>query len=363
MDGDKIFWVAFNRVPGIGPTRLQALLEYFENDIQAAWEATPSHLTAAGLDRRSMDALLQSRSKLNLEAEANLLAKHDVSVFTWYDEAYPRNLKEIPNPPPVLYVRGALLPDDEWAVALVGTRKLSPYGKQATEKITQGLVEANLTIVSGLALGVDRIAHQSALEAGGRTIAVLANGVEVPYPQANRKLAEDIIARGQGAVVSDYPIGTRPEATNFPPRNRIISGLSLATVITEAGERSGALITAQFALEQGREVMAVPGSIFSPMSRGTNDLISQGATPVLSASTVIRALNLEMAEPQKVVRQILPETPQEAALLAHLTDEARHIDDLIHRSSLPPKEVSNLLSMLELKGRVRNVGSNNWTRT
>jgi DNA processing protein len=363
MDEDKIFWVAFNRVPGIGPTRLQLLLDYFENDIQAAWEASPSRLTAAGLDRRSMDALIQSRGRLNLEQEANLLAKHEVSVLTWQDQAYPRNLKEIPNPPPVLYVRGTLLPDDEWAVAIVGTRKLSPYGKQATEKVTQGLVEANLTIVSGLALGVDRIAHQTALESGGRTIAVLANGVEIPYPQGNRKLAEDIIAKGQGAVVSDYPIGTRPEATNFPPRNRIISGLSLATVITEAGERSGALITAQFALEQGREVMAVPGSIFNPMSRGTNDLISQGATPVLSASTVIRALNLELAEPQKVVRQVLPETPQEAALLTHLTDEARHIDDLIHLSSLPPKEVSNLLSMLELKGRVRNVGSNNWTRT
>ena len=362
MDGNTIFWVAFNRVPGIGPTRLKALLTYFEDDIQAAWEATPSRLTAAGLDRRSIDALVQSRGRLNLDEEANLLTKHDVSVLTWHDEAYPRNLKEIPNPPPVLYVRGELLPDDEWAVAIVGTRKLSPYGKQATEKITQGLVEANLTIVSGLALGVDRIAHQTALEAGGRTIAVLANGVEIPYPQANRKLAEEIIAKGQGVVVSDYPIGTRPEATNFPPRNRIISGLSLATVITEAGERSGALITAQFALEQGREVMAVPGSIFSAMSRGTNDLISQGATPVLSASTVIRALNLEMAEPQKVVRQILPETPQEAALLAHLTDEGRHIDDLIHLSALLPKEVSNLLSMLELKGRVRNVGGNNWIR-
>jgi DNA processing protein len=362
MNGDTIFWVAFNRVPGIGPTRLQVLLDYFEGDLQAAWEATPHHYTVAGLDRRSIDALLQCRTKLNLEQEANLLARHDVTVLTWRDENYPRTLKEINNSPPVLYVRGELLPDDEWAVAIVGTRKLSPYGKQATEKITQGLVEANLTIVSGLALGVDRVAHQTALEMGGRTIAVLANGVEIPYPQTNRKLAESIVANGQGAIVSDYPIGTRPEATNFPPRNRIISGLSLATIITEAGERSGALITAQFALEQGREVMAVPGSIFSPMSRGTNDLISQGATPVLSASTVIRALNLEMAEPQKVVRQVLPETPQEGALLRHLSDEAKYIDDLIHLSNLPPKEVSLVLSMLELKGRVRNVGGNNWVR-
>jgi DNA processing protein len=362
MAHDTIFWVAFNRVPGIGPTRLQALLTYFADDLEAAWESTPTQWANAGLDRRTIDALRLTRSRLNLEQEANLLTTHNVTALTWRDATYPRTLHNITNSPPVLYVRGDLRPEDEWGVAIVGTRKVSPYGKQATEKVTQGLVEANLTIVSGLALGVDRVAHQAALEAGGRTIAVLANGVETPYPQANRRLAEEIIAKGQGAVVSDYPIGTRPEANNFPPRNRIISGLSLATVVTEAGERSGALITAQFALEQGREVMAVPGSIFSPTSRGTNDLISQGATPVLSAATIIRALNLELAEPQQMVRQVLPETPQEAALLAHLSEEPRQIDDLIRLTTMPPQDVSNLLSMLELKGRVRNVGGNNWIR-
>lgn len=362
MNDNKVYWIAFNRVPGIGPARLRALLDYFGEDLQAAWEATPHDLVRAGLDRRSLDALLSVRAKLSLERELSLLEEHYITALTWQDADYPRTLREIPNAPPVLYIRGELSIEDEWAVAIVGTRKISTYGRQATEKITQDLVAAGLTIVSGLALGVDRVAHQTAIEAGGRTIAVLANGVEQPYPQSNRKLAEQMVESGQGVLISDYPVGTRPEAANFPPRNRIISGLSLATIVAEAGERSGALITAQFALEQGREVMAIPGSIFSPTSKGPNDLISQGAIPVLSATTVIRALNIEMAEPQKVVRQALPDNPQEAALFAKLSDDPRHVDDLIQDTGLPPRDVSNTLQMLELKGRVRNVGGNHWVK-
>ncbi len=362
MNDSKVYWIAFNRVPGIGPARVRILLDYFGENLQTAWEAPPHELARAGLDRRSLESLLTTRSTLSLERELALLEQYHVTVLTWQDDNYPRNLREIANAPPVLYIRGEMILEDEWAVGIVGTRKISAYGRQATEKIAQELVEAGLTIVSGLALGVDRVAHQAAMEAGGRTIAVLANGVEQPYPQTNRKLAEQIVEKGQGALVSDYPIGTRPEAANFPPRNRIISGLSLATIVAEAGERSGALITAQFALEQGREVMAIPGTIFSPVSKGTNDLISQGATPVLSATTVIRALNIEMAEPQKVIRQALPENPQEAVLLLQLSDEPRHVDDLIQDSGLAPREVSNTLQMLELKGRVRNVGGNHWVR-
>ncbi len=293
---DVRYWIGFNRVPGVGPTRLRALLDGFGGDLAAAWQADSWALAQAGLDRRTVESVLAARAKLDLEREVALLHQHDVQVLTWDDAAYPRLLREVPHSPPVLYVRGTLRVEDEWAVALVGTRRVTPYGQQVTEMLASGLVEAGLTIVSGLALGVDRIAHETALRAGGRTIAVLANGVERPYPSVNRKLAQAIVEQGQGALVSDYPIGTTPEAANFPPRNRIISGLSLASIVTEAGERSGALITAAFATEQGRDVFAVPGSILSPASRGTNELINQGATPALSVQSVLQALNLGMVE-------------------------------------------------------------------
>ncbi len=228
--------------------------------------------------------------------------------------------------------------------------------------LATGLAEAGLTVVSGLALGVDRIAHESVLNAGGRTIAVLANGVERPYPASNRKLAERIVSEARGALVSDYPIGTPPEANNFPPRNRIISGLSLGVIVTEAGERSGALITANNALEQGRDVFALPGSIFNAASRGSNNLICQGATPVLSVESVLQALDLQMAEPQKVVRQIVQTTPQEERLLSVLSQAPLHIDELGYQCGLSPADLSSTLALLELKGLVRQVGAMTYVR-
>lgn len=353
----RVYWIAFNRVPGVGPARLRLLLEFFNEDLQAAWEADDWLLARAGLDRRTTESVLTWRSKVNLDQEMELVAQHAVTVLTWNDPDYPRLLRQSPLAPPVLYVRGELTEEDEWSIAVVGTRRMSVYGKRATELLATGLAEAGLTIVSGLALGVDQVAHQCALDAGGRTIAVLANGVERPYPTSNRRLAETIVERGQGAVVSDYPIGTQPEASNFPPRNRIISGLSLGTLITEAGERSGALITAQFALEQGREVLAVPGSIFSAASQGTNDLLSQGATPALSVAAVLEALDVQAVEPQKVVRQVVATTPQEERVLAILDGEPLHIDEVGQRCTLTAAELNSTLALLELKGLVRQVGA------
>ena len=215
-----------------------------------------------------------------------------IQVLTWDDEAYPRRLKEIDQPPPVLYLRGNLLPEDEWAVAIVGTRRVTAYGRQVAEELASVLARNGVTVISGLARGVDSIAHQAALNAGGRTIAVMGTGVEQIYPPENRRLAEQMLQ--QGALVSDYPLGTPPDGINFPPRNRIISGLALAVVVVEAGLTSGALITASFAAEQGREVFAVPGNITAPQSQGTNRLILDGATPLLSPQQVLEALNLTM---------------------------------------------------------------------
>jgi DNA processing protein len=354
---DTAYWIAFNRVPGVGPARLRALLDFFQDDIAAAWQADEWSLARAGLDRRTIESIVTTRRAVNLDREMTLVERHQVTVLTWADSSYPRLLREIPAPPPVLYIRGEITVEDEWSVAMVGTRKVTPYGHQATELLARGLAATQLTVVSGLALGVDRIAHKAALEAGGRTIAVLGNGIEKPYPASNRRLAEAIVERGQGALVSDYPIGTRPEAANFPPRNRIISGLSLATIVVEAGARSGALITARNALEQGRDVFAVPGSIFSPASHGTNDLISQGAIPVLSVDSVLRELDVQMVEPQKAVRQVVATTDVEERLLAQLSHEPLHVDEVGVLSGLTPGELSSTLALLELKGLVRQVGT------
>ncbi len=255
----------------------------------------------------------------------------------------------------MLYVRGDLAPEDEWSVAVVGTRKITPYGREVTHQLCTALARRNITVVSGLARGVDAVAHRAALDAGGRTIAVFACGVDVVYPSEHRQLAADITS--SGALISEYPVGSTPDSSNFPARNRIISGVSLGTVVVEAGEKSGALITASRALEQNREVFAVPGSIFGPQSTGTNRLIrDSGAKLVLSVDDVLDELRLQMAPQQMEMRLLLPANEIESTLHALLGPEPVHIDALIRASNLPAAEVSSALVMMELKGLARAAG-------
>jgi DNA processing protein len=281
-----------------------------------------------------------------------------VRLLTIEDADYPRLLAEAPAAPPLLYVRGALDITDEWAVAIVGTRSPTTYGKEAARHLAGELAQRGVTIISGLATGIDAIAHTAALEAGGRTIGVLGCGVDIVYPERNKNLAGQIVQ--QGAIISDYPLGTRPHAANFPPRNRIISGLALGTVIVEAGEKSGALITGDFALEQGRDVFAVPGSIFSQKSKGTNNLLRNGAGVAACADDVLEALNLTAAPVQQEFAAALladPADPTEARILEHLDAEPRSIDQITRTSGMPAEVVSATLTMLELKGLVRQVGT------
>lgn len=275
-------------------------------------------------------------------------------LITRDDPAYPPLLAQTVNPPFLLYVRGTLTDNDRWSLAVVGTRQASTYGKEATRRLVAGLAAANVTVVSGLALGIDAVAHDAALEAGCRTLAVLGSGVDQLYPQRNQPLAEAIMR--QGAVISEYPLGTVPTAANFPPRNRLISGLSLGVLVVEAAAKSGALITAQFAAEQGRDVFALPGSIFSPRSEGTHCLIRDGATLVTCVDDILEALNLQSAVVQQEITAVLPETPEEVALLRLIEAEPRHIDAISRESALGLPVVSATLAMLELKGLVRQVG-------
>ncbi len=350
---DARYWVGFNKVSGVGPVKVRRLLDYF-GDLGAAWGASASALAAAGLDRRAVESVLATRAATDLDAELARLDRLGIQVLTWDSPDYPALLREVHDAPPVLYVLGQLLPRDAWALAVVGTRRVTAYGREVTSRLAGELGRCGVTVVSGLARGVDSVAHRAALEAGGRTIAVLGSGLDVIYPAENRKLAQQIAA--QGALVSDYPLGTRPEASNFPARNRIISGLALGTLITEAGIGSGALITADFALEQGREVFAVPGSILSRSAGGTNSLIQQGAKLVTGVQDILEELNLTMIAEQQEAREILPANPTEASLLGVLSAEPLHIDEIARGTNLPVADVSAALTMMELKGMVRHAG-------
>jgi DNA processing protein len=351
------YWIGFNKVPGIGAARLQVLLDAF-SDLETAWRAPADALRHAGLDRRSLANLLQARDELDLDAEVARLESAGIQVITWDDPDYPPNLRQIYNAPPLLYVRGRLEKRDEWAVAVVGTRRASVYGKEAARMIATGLAGAGVTVVSGMARGIDSVAHRTCLDTGGRTVAVLGCGVDVVYPRENASLAAEIAEKG--AVVSEYALGTPPEASNFPPRNRIISGLTLGTVVIEAGSRSGALITADFAAEHGREVFALPGNVFARGSRGTNELIQQGAKLVTNVADVLEELNLTMVSEQAQVRAVIPENDTEALLLEQLSSEPLHVDRLSRTVQLPIAQVSSTLTLMELKGMVRQVGGMNY---
>jgi DNA processing protein len=355
---NRQYWVGLNMVKGIGAVRLRSLLDFFGN-AQTAWQAHPEELRATGIPVGIIDNLIKLRQSISLDVVWDQIQKQDIQVIIWGDEAYPLRLREIDNAPPLLYVRGSLEIEDEWGVAIVGTRRITSYGRQVAERIAVKLVSSGITIISGLALGVDTVAHQAALDGGGRTLAVLGCGVDRIYPPRNRQLAERILT--SGALISDYPPGTPPEASNFPPRNRIISGLSLATVVVEAGEKSGALITADFAVDQGREVFAVPGNIFSPQSRGPNRLIQNGAHPLLDPQEILDNFDLQHVTAQCEARVVLPGNATEAQLFEILGHEPLHVDEIRAQTDLPIEDVTAALALMELKGMVRQVGGMRYT--
>ncbi|MBI3973099.1 MAG: DNA-protecting protein DprA [Chloroflexi bacterium] len=374
---ERACWVAFNQAPGIATKRFRLLLDRF-GTLRAAWAAPRHELMQAGLDRRVLDALEPLRRGLDPEQELARVRGTGASVITWQDTAYPARLAAIPDPPPVLYVRGQLTSADDWALAMVGTRRATYYGRDVAERLASELAAAGVTIVSGMAKGIDTHAHRGALAGGGRTIAVLGTGIDVCYPPENRRLATEIAERG--ALVTEYPLGVEPLAENFPPRNRIISGLAAGVLVVEAGKTSGALITSRFAAEQGRDVFAVPGPITSPASAGCHGLIQDGAKLVAIADDVLWELNPHLAPAG--ARQLRLELdagappPEQAALsnstgsagsgeddvarklLALLRDTGQpvHVDHLARECAIPVHEVSGTLALLEIQGQVRHLG-------
>ncbi|MBA7561056.1 hypothetical protein ES708_02690 [subsurface metagenome] len=349
--------MGFSLIPGIGRVRSAQLESYFGN-LENAWQARSADLKQAGLDRGVVQAITSWQPKISLEAEMEKLDCYGVKVFTYHDPGYPARLKEIYDYPPVLYVRGTILSEDEWCLTVVGTRRATVYGRQITEEIVTDLARSKITIVSGLAKGIDSVAHHSALEAGGRSIAIFGCGLDTVYPSENVSLARRIIQ--QGALVSEYPLGTRPRPDNFPRRNRIMSGMSLGVLVIEAGESSGAIITAHMALEQNREVFAIPGSVLSPASRGTNHLIQEGAKLVRDYTDILEELNLTAVAHQIEMKEVIPTSDTESLLLKQLSAEPTHIDEVCRQSELPVSTVSSTLAMMELKGLVKQVGTMNY---
>ena len=354
------YWLGFHLIPGVGAARLTRLIDHF-GTVEDAWRASERELRAAGLPQEVAGTVVAQRQRLDLDRELDRLDQSGVSALTLEDNDYPRMLRHISSPPPILYVRGQLLPTDEVAIGIVGTRRSTTYGSDMAQRISRELSSAGVTVVSGLALGIDTAAHRAVIDAGGRTIAVFGCGLDTIYPPRNRQLAEQIM--GQGALVSEYPLGTKPDARNFPARNRIISGLSKGVVVIEAPMKSGALITTAFAADQGRDVYAVPGSALSANSAGCHELIRNGATLVTSATQILEALDVVSVEAHTQSRMLLPETDAERILYAIVGAVPRHVDELAHESGLAIHEAGGTLLAMELKGLVRQSGAQHYVRS
>lgn len=355
---EAAYWLAFSRVPHIGPVRIERLLARF-GALSAAWAAPSAELRVV-LDTRPLAELASARRAVDPPRELERIERLGIQVCHPGHPLYPRLLAEISGRPAILYVRGEITPADEAAVGIVGTRRATPYGRQVAERMASELGQGEVTVVSGLARGIDAAAHQAALEAGGRTIAVLGSGADVIYPSEHRRLAERIL--DAGAIVSEQPPGAKPDAQNFPARNRIISGMSLGVVVIEAPMRSGALITASFAADQGREVFVVPGSVLAPNSEGTNSLLRDGARIVRHGQDVLEDLRIGNGQPGRITQGELPLAPDEMRLLGAVNDEPKHIDELAEELTMATGAVSALLLTLELKGLVRNFGAQFYVR-
>jgi DNA processing protein len=349
---DVRYWIGLSLVPEIGPITARQLL---------AFAGSPEHIFRAGLDDLlSVEGLTRARAESIrkfsqwdvVDSQIRAMEKKGIAVICYGDPAYPELLKEVPDAPVVIYIKGTYQPDDRFGIAVVGSRKYSPYGESVTQKISGELAAAGFTVISGMARGIDTFAHRSALAAGGRTIAVLGSGLDVHYPAENKGLMDKIAS--SGCVISEFPLGTQPNRENFPRRNRLISGLSMGVLVVEAAAGSGSLITASIALEQNREVFSVPGNITSENSEGTNMLIRQGARMVLETEDIIAELAPVLKGFMRTeTKRTVELSTDEQGLCACLSREPRHIDAISRESGLPVHRILDILLSLELKGVIR----------
>ncbi len=353
------YLLALHSIDGLGPIRLKTLLEYFK-DPKTAWEAERKEFLGLGIPEKVIDLLIETRKKLEPLSYEDSIKKSGIKWMTVFDEDYPKSLKEIYDPPVLFYYKGEILPEDRRAIGVVGTRKMTGYGRMVTERFTRELVSFGFTIISGLARGVDTQAHKSALDGKGRTLAVLGGGLNSIFPPENIGLSE-LIANGCGTLISEYPPDYPSLAGNFPSRNRIISGLSLAVLVTEAAQDSGSLITARLAVDQGKDVFAVPGPITSDLSKGPAQLIQQGAKLVTCVEDILEELGMEKVKSKKEKEKNYENlSAVEQAILGCLENEQKHVDDVVRELKKSSSEVSAALVKMEIMGFVKNLGGGNY---
>lgn len=367
---DKYYWLALSSIQELRNTSMFKLYDRFGSPERILSASAEELVATANINEELIARIINFNDWDRVKREWGKIKDEGIIFTIFHDDIYPQNLKNIPDPPFFLYIKGEIKQEDQQAIAIVGTRKATNYGRTTAERLSRELTSRGFTIVSGLARGIDSYAHQGALAAGGRTIAILGCGIDIIYPQENKGLMEEIAK--SGAVVSEFPFGTRPIHYNFPRRNRIISGLSLGTIVVEATEDSGSLITAHFALEQGREVFAVPGNIFSDKSLGTHKLIKQGAKLVERIEDIIEELRPHItsgrvAEEKSVVKtEVIMKrfnlTEEEDIIYRLLSSEPKHMDEIITETRFPAQRVSTALLSLELKGAARRVAGNNFAR-
>lgn len=357
MTDDIKYYNAFNLIGEIGPIRFKKLSSYFQN-MENAWRASIRELKQSGLDERVSDKIVSLRPKISPDKEWEKLTANNIAAITISSDGYPKLLKQTYDPPAIIYIKGRLSEALNFPLAVVGSRKVSSYGIQVIKDIVGALARSGISIVSGMAYGVDTAAHETAISNGAKTIAVLASGLD-PYNLSRRKqIAEKIIANG--ALISEYPFGKPAMKHQFPVRNRIIAGLTPAVLVIEAREKSGALITPRLALEANRDVFAVPGGIYSPHSVGTNNLIKQGAKAVTSCQEILDELGLTKPEGCINNRSIVSASSDEKAILSLLDTEPLHIDAIAKKINNEANKVSGTLTLMEMEGIVKNLGGGNY---
>ncbi len=355
MNTSAVYWLTLTMIDNLGPVTARRLINIFGNP-EAIFKASFTDLKLIeGIGEKRAKAIKEFKGWSEAEGIIKKCKDLDIKLITQEENYYPENLRNIPDPPLVIFVMGEPVSRDRYAIAIVGSRKSTDYGRRVADKLSRELAELGITVVSGLARGIDTVAHSGSLKAGGRTIGVFASGLDRPYPPENKTLIKKIIDH-RGYVVSEFLPGVPPNKENFPKRNRLISGLSLGVIVVEAGPGSGALITANYALEQGREVFAVPGSIFSKNAEGTNNLIKNGARLISGIDDILEELapKLKGLTVNKSRQpEVLELSDREKDIIKILGDETMHIDEIARKTGRPVYEVSSILLELELKGVVR----------
>jgi len=355
-EGELKYLIALNSGYQFGSKTLISLLNIIESS-QKIWDLSKEESKKLTVPDAVYNKICRLRSTVNPDNEFKKVSSLGAKTTTIFDDNYPKILKEIPDPPVILYYFGEFCLDDNLAIAVVGSRKYTSYGERATEKIVWGLANNKITTVSGLALGIDGIVHKKTLEIpGSRTLAIIPSGLDRIYPYSHQALAQKI-AKGRGMVISEFPLGMQALPFNFPIRNRIIAGISLATVVIEAAIKSGSFLTAQAAIDYNREVFAIPGSIFSSQSEGTNNLIKLGARPVTDANDILDSLNINYQKNIREAQNIISHDPKENIVLEVLHNEdSTHIDEIVLKSHLDAQAINSLLMLMEMKGYIKNLG-------